>query len=61
MKDNVRHATPLINASRRSFKDIVEILLMHGANIHAKDFIGFSALSFAIENNHQDIAKLLII
>ena len=60
MKDNVRHATPLINASRRSFKDIVEILLMHGANIHAKDFIGFSALSFAIENNHQDIAKLLI-
>ena len=57
---DVTHSTPLIIASRNGCKAIVQILLMHGANINAKDFIGLSALSYAIENNHQDIAKLLI-
>ena len=57
---DVSRSTPLIIASRHGFKDIVEILLMHGANVHAKDSIGYSALSYAIQKNDQGIAKSLI-
>ena len=59
-KHDVSRSTPLIIASKHGFKDIVEILLMHGANVHAKDSIGYSALSYAIQKNDQGIAKSLI-
>ena len=60
MKHDITSSTPLIIASRNGYKEIVQILLMHGANVYARDAIGFSALSYAINLYHQDIAKSLI-
>ncbi len=53
--------SPLPDAAYRGHLDLVNILLDHGADINAKDELGFTALARATSfQNHPEIAKLLI-
>ncbi len=57
-------ATPLINAAAGGRLDAAGLLVRHGADIdmrmHKGDFIGFSALSFALHFGHPEVAELLL-
>jgi len=51
--------TALIIASSRGYEEICNFLLESGANPYLQDIDGNSALSIAIQNNHQNIVSLL--
>jgi hypothetical protein len=51
--------TPLVAASILGHKRIVEMLLENGANPHVKDREGKTALDYAQENSHGEIARIL--
>ena len=53
--------TPLIAAARRGKKDVVKVLLQHGADINAvsRD-TSRTALQEAIEGNHTEIITMLV-
>ena len=51
--------SPLMAASEDGNKDIVKLLLAQGADIHARTNDGKTALSFAVEKGHNDVATLL--
>jgi ankyrin repeat protein len=51
--------TPLIVASLIGNEEIIKILLDAGAEVNAKDKGGYTALVWATENGHADIAGLL--
>lgn len=47
-------------ASRKGYRDIVELLLDRGANIHEKNNNGINALIYASSKGHKDIVELLL-
>jgi uncharacterized protein len=54
--------TPLALAAYLGQKEVVEYLILKGANVNAiaKNATGFTALTGAIANNHTEISKLLV-
>ncbi|CAH0051773.1 unnamed protein product [Clonostachys solani] len=53
-------ASPLILAARRGSQSVVELLLNHGANIHATDQWRCTALHSAVHAGHTEIVRTLI-
>ena len=54
-----RDATPLIVATRRGYADIAGQLIAGGADVHATDAEGFTALVYALKANDEPMIKLL--
>jgi ankyrin repeat protein len=52
--------TPLVNAAFKGNLKIVQFLLNAGADIQERDIDGFTALDYAVFNNHFDIASKII-
>lgn len=52
--------TPLISAAAGGRTSVVKVLLMHGADIQAKDDTGQSALDWASEYNHTECMSVLL-
>jgi hypothetical protein len=50
---NLNHQTPLIIASNQN-KQLIELLVEHGANLTAQDMQGESALSYSIKSEQKD-------
>ncbi len=50
----------LIDAAKIGDTDKVNALLVKGANVDAKTYLGQTALMFAASNGHKDIAVMLI-
>ncbi len=55
-----RNATPLHSAVAANRKELVKILLLHGANVNATQDGGFTPLHGAAANGNREIAELLI-
>ena len=51
--------TPLMWAARWGHKDVIEVLLFHGANKDIKDNIGNRAFDYAKNNNNLIVLYLL--
>ncbi len=54
-----REATPLIVATRRGYADIAGQLIKAGADVHAGDAEGLTALVYALKADDQPLIKLL--
>jgi len=54
-----RAATPLNVATRRGYADIATQLIAAGADVHAVDANGFTALVYALKANDEPLIKLL--
>ncbi len=52
--------TPLMVAAQNGDINIIELLLIHGAEINAKNDKNHSALSLAIVNQHDDAVEFLL-
>ncbi|OJD15801.1 hypothetical protein AJ78_03981 [Emergomyces pasteurianus Ep9510] len=52
--------TPLFWAATRGHRDVVELLLDHGANINSKDRDKLTALHIAVTGEHKDVVSLLL-
>src|SRR3989442_1200196 len=52
--------TVLMWATKKGYKDIVELLLAKGANVHIRDNDDFTALMWAAWNGNKDIVELLL-
>ncbi|OAT14139.1 ankyrin repeat-containing protein, variant 2 [Blastomyces gilchristii SLH14081] len=52
--------TPLFWAATRGHRDVVELLLEHGANINSKDRDKLTALHIAVTGEHKDVVSLLL-
>ena len=59
MKDLDEHYTALMYAASEGQLEVTRILLSHNADPGLKDNDGEDALSFAIRNNHKEVADLL--
>jgi len=57
--DHGEHWTPLMHASAEGLFEIVKILLEYGADPSLIDIDGDTAASFALQNGHKDVVKLL--
>ena len=57
---NTYSRTALMVASREGHRDIVELLLANGANLHTEWFSDQTALGFASEEGHVEIVRLLL-
>ncbi len=57
--DNISGDTALILASIDGDIEIAQLLLNKGANINLKDLSGKTALDYALQNEHEEIKKLL--
>ncbi|MBI9067828.1 MAG: ankyrin repeat domain-containing protein [Salinivirgaceae bacterium] len=57
---SAHHYTPLIFAAHHGNLEVVKLLIASKANINAKTKNGDMAVSFAINEGHEEIAKLLI-
>ncbi|XP_035774245.1 uncharacterized protein LOC118457073 isoform X2 [Anopheles albimanus] len=55
-----RGLTALQIAARHGYREVVELLLRHGANVHAKDAGGNSVLHYAVESKSTAIVRLLL-
>ncbi|ETN61320.1 hypothetical protein AND_007027 [Anopheles darlingi] len=55
-----RGLTALQIAARHGYREVVELLLRHGANVHAKDAGGSSVLHYAVESRSTAIVRLLL-
>jgi nucleoside phosphorylase len=58
-KDNYGR-TPLFWAATRGHKDIVELLLKHGAPVGSKDRSNMTPLHIAVTGGHKDVVALLL-
>lgn len=58
-KDNYGR-TPLFWAATRGHRDVVELLLDHGARINSKDRSRLTALHIAVTGEHKDVVSLLL-
>lgn len=53
--------TALFKAAERGNAEIAKVLLDHGADVDVKDtFYHASAMSWALDNNHYDVVRLLL-
>ncbi|GGP26956.1 ankyrin repeat domain-containing protein [Silvimonas amylolytica] len=52
--------TPLIRAAFEGRSEMALLLLQHGANIHAADRDGYTALHWAALTGHEEIIQLLV-
>ena len=59
MQDRMWGRTPLIYAAKRGDLETVELYLQYGAHVTTTDIDGGTALSYAIQYGHTNIAKLL--
>lgn len=59
LTDNVGQWSALMFASAEGNNDVVKILLEHGADINLKDKDGETALDFAQNNGHTEVATLI--
>jgi ankyrin repeat protein len=64
-EENEKGQIPLNLAAREGHKEIVELLLEHGADVNVgsvfgKEYNNWIAAEFAMHNNHTEIAQLLI-
>jgi ankyrin repeat protein len=53
-------ATALHIAAKKGSKEIAEVLLIHGAEVNAKDGNGWTALHFAAEAGYKPVVELLL-
>jgi ankyrin repeat protein len=51
--------TPLMNASKRGYADVVKLLLSQGADVNTKSKAGKTALDYAKEKGYREIVGLL--
>jgi ankyrin repeat protein len=56
---NENGGTALIYAAIRGSVEVVQVLLQHGADVNARDRDSKTALTYAVERGHQDIARLI--
>ena len=59
-EDPSQGASPLILASERGHKDVVQLLLTSGADPNLADEDGFTPLIDAVDDGHFEVAKLLL-
>ena len=59
-KFNINGHTSLHLASENGHKEMVDLLLQEGADIHALDHWDYSALHRASENGHASVARTLL-
>jgi ankyrin repeat protein len=60
-RDTFIGSTPLIRAAHRGYREIVEILLAAGADVHARERASnTSAMHWAAEGGHPDIVRMLV-
>jgi uncharacterized protein len=53
--------TALFKAAERGYTEVAKTLLDHGADVKVKDtFYGATAMSWALDNKHADIVKLIL-
>ncbi|CAK4931935.1 unnamed protein product, partial [Aphanomyces euteiches] len=52
--------TPLYVASSEGHRDIVEVLVAHGASVTTRDMYGQTPLYVASRAGHLDVAKVLV-
>ena len=52
--------TALISAAARGDLEVVNVLVMHGADVNVRDNKGFTALFHAIEARYDEVANLLL-
>ena len=50
----------LDRAAANGHKDVVKLLLDRGAEVNAKDGVGWSALHLAAREGHKDVVLLLL-
>lgn len=53
-------STPLMEAAQEGHLDLVKYLLDAQADVHAQTQTGDTALTYACENGHTDVADLLL-
>ena len=53
-------STPLMEAAQEGHLDLVKYLLKQNANVHAQTGTGDTALTYACENGHTDVADVLL-
>lgn len=51
--------TPLIQAAKYGRREVVQLLIAHGADVTAHNRSGWTALQYASYNNRPDIEELL--
>lgn len=52
--------TPLHFAATKGYCNIAKLLLRHGADINAQNWVGYTALHLAVSNNNIEIGRILI-
>ena len=53
--------TALFKAAERGYADVAKVLLDRGADVKVKDtFYGATAMSWALDNKHVDVVKLIL-
>jgi ankyrin repeat protein len=55
-----RDMTPLMLAAISGSREVTEVLIAHGADIHAKNGAGFTPLHAAVYQGHREVAELLV-
>lgn len=53
-------STPLMEAAQEGHMELVKYLLENNAHVHAQTQTGDTALTYACENGHTDVADLLL-
>lgn len=60
-KMGLSQATPLHVAALNGRTEVVKILILAGANIHAEDFVGLTPLHYAVDGNEPAVVELLLV